>query len=1075
MFSQLASRINFRLAHARGNRLHSTVLAIAIFAWFTLNAAISSLISAYSHNFPLEQRYWFSSPWPLIIAAVHAISAGAVLYPLTPNDTATQSSRAQSFRSCLSSGACYGITLATANFAVFSLPHTVSGTLLISSFFLAADLHAQPWSLFTLSSLASPTGITVLALLFSIAAHATAIQLPTVAFLFAILVLTLKFGQQSFQLVLPLRSNSVPLALQLLCAGGLAGLVAVVVSFTTETQWRLTSSPCPGFLLLVLPAVCSAAITLIAYAAVENSAITAGGNLPLCTMYGLVGALALWHLRETASNLNPESTAALCLSAIAFGLVSWSVFRFARKDQDSNGYNQVDCDPEAPMRSPGLSGNHHGHDEGVSSDFEVRAFLLGSCILTAAALYLTFLLPCPVILGPSRVSFSNVSPSALYEPLHVLVTGGAGFVGSHFVRTFLASKAATRVTILDNLSTAGIHTIAPLIQKYGRDRVRFVYDNVANVKQVENLLLKSRVDAIVHLASPKVGDLGGCDYQCHRTIVDGAGAILTAVAKVQPSTRIIFASSSDVYGARNGASKSLAEYSRLEPSTPIAKALVEAEQLVFSHARMHSSPVFVLRLFPIVGPTAVPEPARINPRRWTRAGIGSTDAHSFEWVHITDVTDALYRALVVPPVPGMIGAHTFNIGSGLCAADSDAPCATADIAAAAHHLGYQPKLHRNDLAALESTLVSADPRDHPEYLDLVASLRTSPWLLPRNLLRSIHEPLANDLAAIAKHVSSATKNKITIMPYQKAYRPLAENTLHSLMTWGKVSNVMMFAIDAESARECLYYNIPCYNATTLAEADFTDSTRTSWRFQQAMWSVISWVKPRLVKQLLDLGYTVNMSDTDISYIRQVWESYEGYMQEADADMVISAEFINNFIANTGNYIVRPSPQVSSFFDEYLAVGKNDPTVSDQHAWAAVYRRLGMHYCQSSHECAAQRAKGLMPVRDHSAFFGRNIVCPRPVDICKPDIMYVHPICMGGRDNKINSIKSFGAWFMADEPRSAGYYCDEAKTAVGAAECIGVPKAVLKGYVAGMEDEWKKDAGVLRCLGSKAVLTNAENN
>ncbi|ORZ38261.1 hypothetical protein BCR44DRAFT_1428972 [Catenaria anguillulae PL171] len=126
----------------------------------------------------------------------------------------------------------------------------------------------------------------------------------------------------------------------------------------------------------------------------------------------------------------------------------------------------------------------------------------------------------------------------------------------------------------------------------------------------------------------------------------------------------------------------------------------------------------------------------------------------------------------------------------------------------------------------------------------------------------------------------------------------------------------------------------------------------------------------------------------------------------------------------------------------------------------------MQFCQTKEECANQRAKGFTAVRDHSAFFGRKDFCPHPIDICKPDLIYIHPICMGGRDNKINSIKSFGAWFMSDE-RAIGYYCAQ-KDKYGFAECPQVPKGLLEGFAVGEEPR-------LSCAGTKAMLTNAENN
>ncbi|ORZ37983.1 hypothetical protein BCR44DRAFT_1483652 [Catenaria anguillulae PL171] len=645
-------------------------------------------------------------------------------------------------------------------------------------------------------------------------------------------------------------------------------------------------------------------------------------------------------------------------------------------------------------------------------------------------------------------------------PIHALVTGGAGFVGSHFVRHLLASHPSSKVTILDNLSTAGIHTIAPLIHVHGRDRVQFVLGSVTNETLVRKLVTDVRPSVIVHLVAPKVGPKGECDAGCQATLANGTQAVVAAAASaLDPMPRIVVTSSSDVYGpipslVKPGTFAKFFEQDPVHLVTPVARAMANAEQIVASHARLMARPATAFIL--------LPEPANTDPRRWTGAGV-ALDKHvvtdAVDWVHISDVCKALMRAVTVKIANDQVGrAYVINVGSGACGHRSQ--CTRADISTAENLLDYHPQftgINRTDMQRMQQQAEEADPQTHSEYTPLLSSLSTSTWLLPRLLLRPVYAPLANNLTALAHHTAQHRSPAqhamtLTIGPFQSGYRSMVENAVYSLMTWGKVRNLLLFAIDAASAAECLYLNMPCFNATSLATADFTNQQGLDPKYRDKIWSVISWVKPRLVRELLRLGYTVNLSDADIGFLRNVWLSYDEYMREVDADMSITSEISASFVANTGNYVVRPTPESLRFFDEYVAIGNDDP----------IFRNLTMSFCTSLDTCNEQRARGLLPIREYSPLFGRFNLCPHPIDVCKPDMLYVHPICIARRDDKVEALKRFGAWNMADADH-VGYYCEE-KSKVGGFECPGVPRAVANGYEVGL---W--------CLGGVATMTNAGDN
>ena len=243
-----------------------------------------------------------------------------------------------------------------------------------------------------------------------------------------------------------------------------------------------------------------------------------------------------------------------------------------------------------------------------------------------------------------------------------MVTGGAGYIGSHLVDALIA--ADNHVTVLDNLSTGKVANIQHLL---GHPRFRFVCDTLLNDPLVDRLVAEAEV--VYHLAA-----MVGVKYvvedplQCIVTNVRGTEVVLECAYRYW--RRVVVASSSEVYGKSEKVPLSEDDDSLLGPtavgrwSYALAKAL--DEHLAFAYHRQ-GLPVSVVRYFNSYGP-------RLDPR-----GYGSvvarfiSQALSGQPITVYDdgqqtrclayVGDTVRGTLLAAALPQAEG-RAFNIGNG---------------------------------------------------------------------------------------------------------------------------------------------------------------------------------------------------------------------------------------------------------------------------------------------------------------------------------------------------------------------------------------------------------------------------
>lgn len=245
-------------------------------------------------------------------------------------------------------------------------------------------------------------------------------------------------------------------------------------------------------------------------------------------------------------------------------------------------------------------------------------------------------------------------------PQRILITGGAGFIGSHLAERLLA--AGSSVAVLDDFSTGRMENISHLLSN---PRFQLARDSVENDATVSTLM--ASCDAVYHLAAA-VGVQLIIDEPVRtiRTIIHGTEVVLEAACRWRRP--VLITSSSEVYG--KGARVPFAEdddvvvgatrFSRWCYS--YAKGVDEF--LGLAYHRQFGLPVTIVRLFNTVGPRQVGRYGMVLPRFVSAALAGrplevyGDGAQTRCFCHVADVVDALIKLAGTPKAVGEV----FNLG-----------------------------------------------------------------------------------------------------------------------------------------------------------------------------------------------------------------------------------------------------------------------------------------------------------------------------------------------------------------------------------------------------------------------------
>ena len=250
----------------------------------------------------------------------------------------------------------------------------------------------------------------------------------------------------------------------------------------------------------------------------------------------------------------------------------------------------------------------------------------------------------------------------------ILVTGGAGFIGSSFVRHVLAEDPAVEIFNLDALTYAG--SLENLKDLPAPGRHRFIHGDIRNTALVENLLRKDRVDTIVHFAAETHVDrsiLGPAPFI--ETNIEGTFSLLEAARRVwveeglfpREAVRFHHVSTDEVYGSLGPGDSPFSELSPYMPNSPYAASKAASDHLVRAYANTYGLPTTISNCSNNYGPHQFPEkliPLVIHSAMdGQRIPIYGDGQHVRDWLYVEDHCRAIRLVLA----RGRTGA-TYNVG-----------------------------------------------------------------------------------------------------------------------------------------------------------------------------------------------------------------------------------------------------------------------------------------------------------------------------------------------------------------------------------------------------------------------------
>lgn len=249
---------------------------------------------------------------------------------------------------------------------------------------------------------------------------------------------------------------------------------------------------------------------------------------------------------------------------------------------------------------------------------------------------------------------------------HVLVTGGAGFIGSHLCETLLAQDC--RVTAIDDESTGTVENLAAIKDHFN---FNYIQDTVANKNLMRQVL--SDVDEVYHLAAAVgVQLISAAPIHTIETNIYPTELLLSELLrrkKLGHSVKLFLASSSEVYGKNPKPRWSedddivLGPTARMRWAYGASKAIDEF--LALAYWREHQLSVVVGRFFNVVGPRQMGRYGMVLPRFVDAAlknepVIVHDDGHQVRcFAHVSDVINAVTELMQAPRAVGKV----FNIGS----------------------------------------------------------------------------------------------------------------------------------------------------------------------------------------------------------------------------------------------------------------------------------------------------------------------------------------------------------------------------------------------------------------------------
>jgi dTDP-glucose 4,6-dehydratase len=237
-----------------------------------------------------------------------------------------------------------------------------------------------------------------------------------------------------------------------------------------------------------------------------------------------------------------------------------------------------------------------------------------------------------------------------------LVTGGAGFIGSNFIRRILEQEPESRVTNLDSLTYAGVKATVDELDM--SDRHTFVLGDIRDAELIDQVIQNH--DVVVNFAAESHVDrsIDGPSVFLETNVV-GTGVLIDA-ARRHGIRRYLQVSTDEVYGSV--AEGFATEDAPLEPSSPYSASKAGSDLLVQSYAVTYDYPAVITRCTNNYGPYQFPEkviPLFVtNLMEGRKVPLYGSGMNERDWLHVEDHCAAIHL-LVDEGVPGEV----YNIGA----------------------------------------------------------------------------------------------------------------------------------------------------------------------------------------------------------------------------------------------------------------------------------------------------------------------------------------------------------------------------------------------------------------------------
>ena len=246
--------------------------------------------------------------------------------------------------------------------------------------------------------------------------------------------------------------------------------------------------------------------------------------------------------------------------------------------------------------------------------------------------------------------------------MRLLVTGGAGFIGSNFVHYWLERHPDDHVVVLDLLAYAGDRRSLAGVE----DRIVFVEGDIGDLDGCERLLKAEDIEVVVNFAAESHNSLAVVDPSLFfRTNALGTQTLLEAARRAQSLERFHHVSTCEVYGDLPlDSDEVFTEDSPYRPRTPYNASKAAADHAVRAYHETYGLPVTITNCSNNFGPAQFPE--KVIPLFVTNAlddldlPLYASTQNKREWLHVRDHC----RAIELVLERGGVG-ETYNVGSGV--------------------------------------------------------------------------------------------------------------------------------------------------------------------------------------------------------------------------------------------------------------------------------------------------------------------------------------------------------------------------------------------------------------------------